>query len=552
MKSIIRIVKCVVFAFIFVVLFSVLQHIVVPKYYYPDNTLPEAISRITSGFYYEGKNTIDCIIAGPSTSEYGVYPMELYNKYGYTSYNLSTSGQPMQVTYYLLKEALKYQSPKIFIMDISAIYYDETTSESAWRYVLDQMPISINKFQFAKDCIKYTTTQKSVLDILFPLLRYHDRWDKLVENDFTDFHRNMNLYSRGGYINSAQVQGKVDIETMNMQANAMSNDTVKFVLEYINNQCLLLQEDDNLYKYDINEKSIEWLLKIRDLCLQNNIFFLTFKVPTIGLPEKTNAWTIHKYNNIKSICEKNNINYIDMLYDLNVNLNLSSDTPDGGNHFNILGALKITNLLGKYLSENYDLPSHEIEIWNNDLCEYEKVKKVALLQTEQNLYNYLNVLANEYDDKMIFIAASDDMITGLSTDEKIALKNLGLKSEFSSDAFEQSYVAIIDNGNVYYEALSNRKINYKGRMENQKSNYEIISSGWYTSPEAKIIIDGMNYSMNYRGLNIVVYDDDRNMVIDSVCFDTYLKEHEVIRKRDNQLMQLSEFEHYVIEHEARR
>ena len=47
------------------------------------------------------------------------------------------------------------------------------------------------------------------------------------------------------------------------------------------------------------------------------------------------------------------------------------------------------------------------------------------------------------------------------------------------------------------------------------------SGGNQSSNHASIIVDGVEYAVNSRGLNIVVYDNFAHKVIDSVAFDTF-------------------------------
>ena len=46
------------------------------------------------------------------------------------------------------------------------------------------------------------------------------------------------------------------------------------------------------------------------------------------------------------------------------------------------------------------------------------------------------------------------------------------------------------------------------------------SIGYSDGNVASVVINGQEYSVNRRGLNIVVYSHYQDKVIDSVCFDT--------------------------------
>src|SRR5699024_10463197 len=62
-------------------------------------------------FYDLDKNSAQVLVLGSSHTTLGFSPIECYKQTGITSFNLSTAKQPMEVSYYLLEEALKSQSP---------------------------------------------------------------------------------------------------------------------------------------------------------------------------------------------------------------------------------------------------------------------------------------------------------------------------------------------------------------------------------------------------------------------------------------------------------
>ena len=95
--------KSILFILIGFFLFLILHQLFIPKWYYPNRTLKEQTARILTGIYDEPKGTIDIAFLGTSHMIYGVAPMELYEKYGIKSYNMSTSAQPIHLSYYLFK-----------------------------------------------------------------------------------------------------------------------------------------------------------------------------------------------------------------------------------------------------------------------------------------------------------------------------------------------------------------------------------------------------------------------------------------------------------------
>ena len=60
-------------------------------------------------------------------------------------------------------------------------------------------------------------------------------------------------------------------------------------------------------------------------------------------------------------------------------------------------------------------------------------------------------------------------------------------------------------------------------------SYTISSAGYQVGNTSSIIVNGVEYSKNMRGLNIVVYDNQLKQVTDSVAFDTFVQEMTVTR-----------------------
>ena len=98
--------KPILFILIGFTLFLVLRQLFIPKWYYPSLTTREPTSRVLTGIYDEPRETIDTVFLGTSHMLYGVAPMELYEKYGIKSYNMSTSAQPIHLSYYLFKNIM--------------------------------------------------------------------------------------------------------------------------------------------------------------------------------------------------------------------------------------------------------------------------------------------------------------------------------------------------------------------------------------------------------------------------------------------------------------
>ena len=92
-------------------------------------------------YYKYPKNTFDVTFLGASLVLYGIYPIELYDKYGIAAYNLSTGNQSLEASYYLAKEAIEKDHPSLIVLDCSRALEDEETMESQYiHYITDTMP----------------------------------------------------------------------------------------------------------------------------------------------------------------------------------------------------------------------------------------------------------------------------------------------------------------------------------------------------------------------------------------------------------------------------
>lgn len=99
----------------------------------------------TSGFYNEKRNTLDVLAFGSSHAYASINPIEIWDKTGIQSYVLATSNQPIWITYYYMKEALKFQKPKVMILDVHMIVdYDKEYGTEAMNYT------ALNEMKFSK------------------------------------------------------------------------------------------------------------------------------------------------------------------------------------------------------------------------------------------------------------------------------------------------------------------------------------------------------------------------------------------------------------------
>ena len=342
-KYIVRAVCSVIF--ILATLF-LLQRLLVPKY----------VSNVVEGsliaeYYREDKNH-DVIFIGDCEVYENFSPKVLWEDYGINSYIRGSAQQLIWQSYYLLEDTLRYEKPKVVIFNVLALKYDEPQNEAYNRMSLEGMKWSMAKVRSIQASM---TEEESFMDYVFPVLRYHSRWNELGEEDFAYLFRTKPVSHNGYYM-------RVDVKA----AESVPEGRVLSNYQFGDNACMYLD-------------------KMTELCRENDIRLVLVKAPSL-YPYWYDEWE----EQIEEYAEKNNLLYINFLELIEeTSLDFSQDTYDGGLHLNLSGAEKITKYLGGVLQEECALPDRRNE------AELSKVWEEKILAYEQEIINQ----QKGYDEK---------------------------------------------------------------------------------------------------------------------------------------------------------
>ena len=143
-----------------------------------------------------------------------------------------------------------------------------------------------------------------------------------------------------------------------------------------------------------------------------------------------------------------------------------------------------------------------------------KDNKNKLLRKEENFLNYLYRL-KENDNYSVIISSRGDTVGGLNDGARTALKELGLVKLAEAEKADR-YVAVIEGGKVTREEISDNDID-TGNFRVLGFKTRVIS----TLRTSTIQMGKKDFSLNERGMNIVVLDNTTRKVIDKVRFKTY-------------------------------
>ena len=331
------IVRGVVTTILVVISLFLLQKLLQPKY------MSDVVEgRLIAEYYGEEKNH-DVIFIGDCEVYENFSPKVLWEEYGINSYIRGSAQQLIWQSYYLLEDTLRYEKPDVVIFNVLSMKYDEPQKEAYNRMTLEGMKWSSSK---VKSIQASMTEQEEFMDYVFPILRYHSRWSELGSEDVRYMFGKETVSHKGYYM-------RVDVKPAEN-----------------------VPEGNILADYQFGENAYYYLDKMTQLCKENDIELILIKAPSL-YPYWYDEWETQ----IEEYAKENDLKYINFLNLIEeTGLDFSKDTYDGGLHLNLSGAEKITEYLGEFLRNEYELPDHRSEkelqeIWDQKIILYEREKE---------------------------------------------------------------------------------------------------------------------------------------------------------------------------------
>lgn len=317
-KHILNITKIVVFLLIAVVSLAALSPIFKPK----DNTKEAGIEYENArGFYGERKDSIDVFAVGNSDLYSAFNPLQLWKEHGNTAY---VSAEPQQSTvgaYYMLKEFLTVQKPKLVILEVDELFTKSDTDD------IDDL---ISKSLRAN----------------LPIFEYNSRWKDLSKDDFLNESFYKSRQETKGYIYHNEIK-----PYKGSYMNKKRRKQMTYVSELYLDKFVKLARDNGA-----------------------DVMFTVYPSAT--------TWTTDKHQTVQKYSNDHNIRFLDfnMMRESETGFNWTTDTRDGGNHLNFNGATKMTAYVGKYINQNYKLNDYrgnsEFIQWDKDYDSFmRKIKK---------------------------------------------------------------------------------------------------------------------------------------------------------------------------------
>ena len=308
--------------------------------------MPKYMGKIVEGAmveeYYKETTDHDVIFIGDCEVYENFSTIKLWEEYGITSYIRGSSQQLIWQSYYLLEETLKYEKPKVVVFNVLSLKYDKPQKEAYNRMTLDGMKWSKSKV----DDIKASMTEdESFIDYVFPILRYHSRWNELTGDDLKYIFEKDQVTHNGYYM-------RVDVRPQGEFPEPMPLDDYTF--------------GDNAMKY------LDMMTK---LCKDNDIELVLIKAPT-EYPYWYEEWD----EQVSNYASENGLTYINMIpLQEEIGLDMSADTYDAGLHLNLSGAEKFADYIGEYLVNHYELTDFRqvvdvAQMWEDDISFYDALR----------------------------------------------------------------------------------------------------------------------------------------------------------------------------------
>ena len=281
--------------------------------------------------------TIDALYVGSSVTYCNIDPMYIYNESGLATYVLGCASMHYDEAYMTIKEALKTQHPKVVMLEASGFRYQDDGDESKYHLLTDQLPM----LDPEKLGIVLENDWASASDLpgfVLPLLRYHDRWSEVSEQDVELLLNGTPMtYTRGHSFTFTQTEVAIDFYAQDS-------------------------------KWQPYQRSYTYLDKIVQLCQEEGIELVLFKTPA-------KRWCVTYSQAAQDYASANGLKFMEFYYELEqIGIDPSTDLRDDIGHMNQYGAEKFSSYLAHEVLPELGLQDHRsdeaFQRWSSEYDEY--------------------------------------------------------------------------------------------------------------------------------------------------------------------------------------
>lgn len=429
------------------------------------------------GFYRLDENTVDVMFYGSSHVYAGINVVSLWDKYGIAGYDLAGTMQTLWNSYYNMEETLKYQSPKVMVVDVyGSLIEEEYYTPTNVIKNADSMRFSINKIRNIWSSVPHE-------DFLTYLLSYpltHDNYENLQKND---------------YVRGSDLIGGKWYKGFKPSFGVTRYDKFPEV-------------PDRIESRPPSDKNREYLAKMVDLANKQQIQLAFIVVPYESWQtedEQIYAW-------IEEFAENNNVLFFNGNRKLDeMDFDPAVDYAEGS-HLNYNGACKFTEYLGQWLEENCNTKDRRgdqlYQSWqeySDCWAEYHKNQELTRIT---DLETYIEAIKSD-EQYMIFVSVDDNY----KNNPFVSILNQ--LSVFNPDDFENGGTYVIEAGNLIYRTPDEPE--YLWYVETGSSDIAVTRD---YGEQMKVLVNNKEQNNNYNDVTIFIYDKKLDMIADVIGYNS--------------------------------
>lgn len=437
-------------------------------------------------FYQMDNDSIDVIFFGSSHAHCTIDHGYLWDNYGMAGYTLSAGDQQLDSTCYFVKEALRIKKPQVIAVEMLGAVMGEfdNTDTDIYRNSLG-MKWSGNLAQYVNylaESMELDNSRKNEILAKIPVI--HSRYKELDRADFED-----DIPFMVGY------RGSYEVVPLERPVEETGGENA-----------------------GLSEEKQKTLQEIIDEAQKSGVGIVFFAAPfAVSQDQQRGFEAVEEFARTQGVPF---INY-NKLYD-EIGIDFQADFRDDG-HVNNYGAAKVTAHLASFLKDNYALPDRRGEqgyqIWEDNSLYLRNKALGHELGNAADVNEYLELLAEIKDEKTIIIA-----LTG----NYRAFGDVYLDRLMRLGITEEEYLS----GGVFLLKGGERLTWLPGKEYNEcfaVKNGEIhVESSAYLAEDGterqnvKLLVGSTDYFMVENGVNLVVYEESIDQVIDAAGDDVYL------------------------------
>ena len=336
--------KQVIKTILFLGIFGVILYFLCDIFEQPNNYMAKGYETYKN---FE-EDTIDAVFIGTSGVNRDWISVGGYDMYGYTVATLSTDALPCWQTLDMIKEAFRFQNPKLVILDMRMFTKSDPSnypelSKTRSRRAIDVMDFfSPNRIHAIKRTLDVLSefdenTTKWDPSLFFSFIQYHNRWSDddfdLLEEIGSEEATYLGFYLSTTNSIKAVKQDKPKWRKSSSPLPDVALESLNEIVEYCNEKGveLLFVDTPHILRVGDSKRNNE-LCRILD---ERGLKYINYS---------TKEWFLTASERGNEYLEATKFDRKNHFYDRS--------------HLNFDGAVVFTRVFAKYLSENYDLADH--------------------------------------------------------------------------------------------------------------------------------------------------------------------------------------------------